>query len=230
MTGSWRIEWGVAACPRPGAEESGDMHLVRQLPGATLVAVVDGLGHAAEAAAVARTAIATLEAADDEPVDALVARVHQALQRTRGVVMSLARFDLHRGTMAWVGVGNVEGVLVAREGMGGVPAYAGARQCRCGCREHRGRRESLLLRGGVIGQHLPTLHPAEVALLPGDVVVLATDGIQSAFLFPYDPILGAPLDGPQGMPQRIAERILETHVRGTDDALVLVARAQWGVP
>jgi len=231
MTGTWRIVWGVAARPCPGEVESGDQYLVRNLPGATLVAVVDGLGHAAEAAVVARTAVAALKEANDEPVDALMARVHHALHKSRGVVMSLARFDLQRGTMTWLGVGNVEGVLVAREGMESVPAYPGAGQGSSGgARVHPSGRESLLLRGGILGQQLPTLHSAEVALRPGDVIVLATDGIQSAFLLPHDPILGRPLHGPQCTPQRIAERILATHVRDTDDALVLVAKAHGSAP
>lgn len=218
----WHIEWGVAARPCPGEVESGDLHLVRDLPGAVLVAVIDGLGHAAEAAAVARTAIAALEAANDEPLDALVARAHEALLRTRGVVMSLARFDLQQGTMTWLGVGNVEGVLVTRQRRGQV------RGCSGGARSCSDRRKTLLLRGGVVGQTLPTLQPAEVTLRPDDVLVLATDGIRSAFVSPRDPILGLPLDGPQGTPERIAARILAAHARGTDDALVFVARVVRG--
>src|SRR5256885_16832155 len=55
------IEWGVAAAPLAGETESGDLHLVKPVGRGMLVAAVDGLGHGAEAAAAARTAVATLD-------------------------------------------------------------------------------------------------------------------------------------------------------------------------
>ena len=54
-----------------------------------------------------------MNAARDDPaapVDELVRRCHEAA-RTRGAVISLASFDAS-GTMTWLGVGNVEGLLV----------------------------------------------------------------------------------------------------------------------
>ncbi|HVZ35287.1 MAG TPA: hypothetical protein VG963_22830, partial [Polyangiaceae bacterium] len=60
----------------------------------------------------------------------------------------------------WVGVGNVEGVLV-REG-----ASVAA----------------IVPRGGVLGHRLPALRIVSVPLVPDDVLILATDGIRSGFL------------------------------------------------
>jgi hypothetical protein len=59
------------------------------------------------------------------------------------------------------------------------------------------------------------LHPSVLAIGPGDVLVLATDGIG-----------GYSLDGLglSGQPTSIAEGILARFARETDDALVLVAR------
>src|SRR2546427_6905214 len=63
------IEWGVASLALPGEAESGDRHLVKPVGTGVLVAVVDGLGHGAEAAAAAQAAVAALERhATESPV------------------------------------------------------------------------------------------------------------------------------------------------------------------
>ena len=57
-------------------------------------------------------AIATLAAYAHEPIISLIRRCHEALRGTRGVVMSIASLNTHDRTMVWLGVGNVEGVLL----------------------------------------------------------------------------------------------------------------------
>jgi hypothetical protein len=54
----------------------------------------------------------------------------------------------------------------------------------------------------------------------GDTLIFATDGIREGFTE------GLALSDP---PQQLADRILARYTKGTDDALVLVARhAGWG--
>jgi hypothetical protein len=73
-----------------------------------------------------------------------------------------------------------------------------------------------------VGDRIPLKpHPQTVSIEPGDMLVMATDGIRHAFM--EERILqDAPLDA--------AERILTRHARGTDDALVLVVRYNGGAP
>lgn len=168
---------------------------VRSNKGA-LVAVVDGLGHGASAAAAAKIAIDTLERNADESLINLVRICHERLKKTRGVVMSIARFDYEEGTLTWVGVGNVEGVLLHRDAYGNVS------------------QELLPLRGGVIGDQLPPLLASIVPVTRGDVLILATDGIRAGFA---DELKA-------GSVQATADAVLARFARGTDDALVLVAR------
>jgi negative regulator of sigma-B (phosphoserine phosphatase) len=170
---------------------------VKPFPDGVLVAVVDGLGHGPEAAEAAAQAVRTLESHPEQPVSSLVKRCHEALRGTRGAVMSLASYSARDSTMMWLGVGNVEGVLLRRPGT-----------------MHDGR-ESLLLRGGVLGRRLPVLTAAVIPVRWGDILILATDGIRSEFA--RDVIVTDPV-------QRIADRILTEHRKGTDDALVLVSR------
>jgi len=191
------IEWGAAALPLEGGPESGDLYVVRPFDHGALVAVVDGLGHGSEAALAAKTAVATLEDYAHEPVISLLRRCHERLMRTRGVVMSLASLDAESNTLTWLGVGNVEAVLLRADAAAN-PA-----------------REDVLLRGGVVGYQLPTLRASILPVTRGDVLIFATDGIRSGFV--EDVILSDP-------PQKIAEQILARRARGTDDALVLVAR------
>jgi negative regulator of sigma-B (phosphoserine phosphatase) len=191
------VDWGTAGAPLAGENESGDAHVVAPFADGVLLAVIDGLGHGVEAAVAARAAAAILEEAPADPLTVLAERCHEALRRTRGVVMSLAVIDAQRSSMRWLGVGNVESVLVR------------------GLRSGAPGREALTLRGGVVGYQLPPLRVADVPLSPGDTLIMATDGIRGGFV--------AALDG-RGTPQDVADGIFRRFSRGSDDALVLVAR------
>jgi negative regulator of sigma-B (phosphoserine phosphatase) len=199
------LDWAAAGRPIPGEVVSGDQHVVAVHPGGALVGVVDGLGHGIHAEASARVAIETLEQNPGLGVEALVRRCHDELRRLRGVVMSIASFDAARSSMTWIGVGNVEGVLVRAAATAGDGKYA--------------RHERLLLWGGVVGQSLPTLRPETVELFPGDTILLATDGLPTAS---FD---GARMNDTV---ERMATDVLGRHARATDDALVLVARYRGG--
>ncbi|PYS97346.1 MAG: stage II sporulation protein E (SpoIIE) [Acidobacteria bacterium] len=187
----------------PGQAESGDRHLVAKLPGGVLVGVVDGLGHGEEAAVASEVAVRTLQRYAREPLLALLRRCHEELMGTRGVVMSLATIGIPKGMVSWLGIGNVEGLLLR----------AGAAR--------RGADASLLLRRGVVGVRLPAVAVSVAPLAPGDTLIFATDGIRTAF---------AQEIGRLDPPQAIADDILARHGKGTDDALVLVARYVGGEP
>ncbi len=191
------VEYGVAKFVLPGQGESGDHHLVCCNQSGILIAAIDGIGHGEEAANAAKAAVSILRAGADEPVISLVQRCHEELRCTRGVVLSLASIDPKRGMMTWAGVGNVQGALM-RAG-----AQKGAVQ------------EVLLLRGGVVGSQLPALQAAVLPVAKGDTLVFVTDGIRGEFAEGLSALEA---------PQRAADRILERHCRGNDDALALVVR------
>lgn len=111
--------------------------------------------------------------------------------------MSLASINALDNTMTWLGVGNVDGVLL-RPDANASPV-----------------RESLLVRSGIVGYQLPPLRLSTISLVRGDVLIFATDGIRSGF------VEGVRLTN---SPQEIAESIIARYIKKTDDALVLVAR------
>lgn len=191
------MEYGVAKFILPGQGESGDRHLVCCGGDGVLIAVIDGIGHGEEAANAAEAAISILKTSAKEPVISLVERCHERLRSTRGVVLSLAFIDTLHGMMTWLGVGNVQGVLM-RAG-----AQKGSVQ------------EVLLLRGGVVGSQLPALQAAVLPIAMGDTLVFVTDGIRGEFVEGLSALES---------PQRAADKILKQHGRGNDDAIVLVVR------
>lgn len=190
------LEWGLATRTLPGQAESGDTALVQSFEGGVLAAVVDGLGHGPEAARAAQAATRILGENAGQPIVRLLQRSHERLARTRGVVMSVACFDATDGTMTWLGVGNVEGRLLRRSDEGS-------------------SWKSLLLLPGIVGYRLPPLKPVMLSVGPGDILIVATDGIRSDFAEPGDPSASS---------EEIARRILTEKSKDTDDALVLVVR------
>ena len=191
------VDCGVARFVLPGQTESGDRHLVRHTEDGVLIAAIDGIGHGEEAAHAAKVATSFLKERAEEPLIALVQRCHEKLRSTRGVVLSLASIDTSHGLMTWLGVGNVQGVLM-----------------RASAKTNHAR-EMLLLRGGVVGSLLPPLQATVLPIARGDTVYFATDGVRSDF--------GETLTAREN-PQRAADRILAQFQNGYDDALVLVVR------
>jgi phosphoserine phosphatase RsbX len=190
------VEWAVAGRPVAGESRSGDRGLVLAAGREALVAAVDGVGHGHAAAQAADVAVGVLREGPGGDVVALVQRCHAALRVTRGAAVGLAVFR-DDGTVTWLGVGNISGRLVPA----GEPSPAGGHW--------------LGSQIGVAGDDLPPLRPATLPLHRGDLLVLATDGIDTAFA--DELVATGPCD-------EIAERVLRLYARTMDDALVVAAR------
>jgi hypothetical protein len=120
------------------------------------------------------------------------------MTETRGAAITLARVDLDADAISWIGIGNVTAMLVAK-GPRGVHVRASA-----------------LLTGGIVGYRMPeTLLTQNISVSPGDLLVIASDGIAEDHLDSID--FAAPATA-------IAETILHKHGKDSDDALVLAAR------
>ena len=190
------IEWAVALRCLSGQDESGDAYAAVTFEGGALLAVVDGLGHGHEAAIASRAAVAALTADPAADLVTLMTRCHERLIDTRGAVIALAAVHERERSLTWLGVGDAAGV-VARATFSSP------------------QRDSLSLKPGIVGHRLPALSSEVVPFFPGDVLVMATDGIRSAFMDSVDA---------GGAPQELADRLLADFARGYDDALVLAAR------
>jgi len=189
------LEWGIASRPMTGETVSGDDCVVEVFETGALAVVIDALGHGAEAAHAAKVATEVLEKNARAKPSALLRLCHERLRNTRGAAISMASFDWSRRTMTWLGIGNIAGVLVDADSAGNP------------------RVKQLVVHGGVVGYQMPHLNPLQMPVAPGDVLIVATDGIRADFteLSP----LGINV-------QLLAERILEGYATQRDDALVLV--------
>ena len=132
-----------------------------------------------------------------EPLIDLVRRCHDAMVGLRGAVLGLAYLDPQAATMTWLGVGNIGGVLL-RADLGNSPS-----------------RVTLVPNAGFIGAEPTRPTTRSVPLALGDTVILFSDGIKDGFV---DSLVLS------HTPQEIADFVITHHLKGNDDALVLVAR------
>ena len=193
------IEWATARRPLPGEEVCGDLPIAVDLGGtAALFGVADGLGHGTAAETAALRAEQEVNRNRNEPLDVLLQRCHRGLTDTRGAAITLVRIDFETDTLSWIGIGNVTADVVSK-------SAAGIQI-----------RASALLSGGIVGYRIPhALATHQVSINPGDLLVIATDGILE------DHVRGIDFATPA---MAIAEHILDAYSRESDDALVLTAR------
>lgn len=194
-------EWSAIWVPKAGEEECGDLHMVKHIGDSILVGAVDGLGHGRPAAEASRKAIRIMDTFDDESIINLVERCHRELRGTRGVVMSLGVINQLKGTLTWIGVGNVEGLLLR--------SNPGERQ----------NSENIIQRGGVVGYKLPSLQASVIPIEEGDLLVFTTDGIVNRYANDLES---------DTKPREVVGYIAQNYLKNTDDALVLAVRLNHG--
>lgn len=174
--------------PREGETACGDAAIVRTTDEATLLAVVDALGHGSRAAEVADVARAWLEAAPlGGGVEPLVDGLHAALRGTRGACALLC--IVGNGSMQGCSVGNVE-----------------ARWSKS--------RPAFVLTPGVLGHRVGRPRVFHMAPVPGERVVLFSDGVSARFDMRQLGSLST---------ADACRAIFAAHRRPHDDATVIVA-------
>jgi serine/threonine protein phosphatase PrpC len=179
--------------------------------GTGLVAIIDGLGHGAEAALVAQHAVHTLGESQAVPavqaasaaqrLAELMQRLDSALSSLRGAAVGLVQ--LGAGRLWHLGVGNTRAVRWRPgAGLGAQP-------------------QALLTRlpshNGIVGGGLPArLGVTELDTAPGDWLLLFTDGLDERL---HLPVL---LPEWQRDPTLLCQHLLQLQRPGRDDAGVLV--------
>lgn len=193
------MKWAYRSKSVDNDQDCGDKCIVTEVPDGVLIAVIDGVGHGAKASMASEQAISVIEANKNDSIASIVELCHDELGQTRGAVLSIAVVK-DEGVMHWVGVGNVEGRLIRKEGLKSTATGYG----------------SLLLRTGTLGRgSLPTLVPLSLPLTRYDTLVLVTDGIDTDF----EDAIRLEQD-----PDRIAQNIMTNYRKSDDDALVFVGK------
>jgi anti-sigma regulatory factor (Ser/Thr protein kinase) len=191
------IECASFVRPCRGERVSGDAVVVSHRGGVALVAIIDALGHGREAHGVATRAVRFLkEGWGPDVVDTLQA-LHEALKGTGGAAAGLAVVDTATGVARCAGVGNT------------ITRAFGAQESR------------VYSVAGTLGHQLRTPREQRLALQPGDVLVLYTDGVRESFDAADYPEMRS--QGPGTVARAIVQRFGKEH----DDAgCVVVKRAR----
>ena len=189
-----RVEHAQVNRPHCYEHVSGDAAIVRERDHLLFAAIVDVLGHGAEAHDVAVSAQQFLAQHWCDSMVDLMAGFHDHLAGSRGAGAGLCLLDRYTGLIRYTGIGNT----VIR---------------RFGSNELR-----LLSRSGIIGGSRRTPKEEQMTLAPGDVVLLYTDGVKDRFeLQDYPQLLH---HGAESIAKTVIERFGKEH----DDATCIALR------
>ncbi|MFI0239564.1 ATP-binding protein [Streptomyces sp. NPDC016845] len=186
---------GLVCLPLRGEELCGDSAAVVDAPGGRTAAVVDGLGHGAEAAGASAEAVRVFRENPHGPLPELLMTMDRALRGSRGAAVSLLR--LRPGAVEHCGVGNVRLLLVGHDGIAardtGQP--------------------------GVVGWNMPRPRARTLPMPEDSAAVLHSDGIAPRWADSAPPfLLGLP-------PRLLAAALGHGHRSARDDATALVSGA-----
>jgi serine/threonine protein phosphatase PrpC len=165
------------------------------LAGRSLVLVADGLGHGPEARVAATAACDAFAAARAEAPLEILERIHLALKPTRGAAVAVAEIDRGGGVLRFAGLGNIAATVVSD-----------------------GKTRSLVSLHGTAGHDARRLRDFASPWMPGDVLVMCSDGIATRWtLDAYPGLL-------ERHPMLLAAALYRDFQRGRDDATVVVVR------
>lgn len=174
---------------------SGDCWTLRERFGGVLILAADGLGHGTGAAEASQAACRMLEQhADDDP-GLLMEKAHKALRPTRGAAVSIADIDLGAGRIAFAGIGNVNGTLVAN-----------------------GVTRKMMSHNGTVGHVARHFRALDYPFAGSCIFILHSDGLGTSWQMDRYPGLQHRASG------LIAGVLYRDFKRGRDDALVVVAK------
>ncbi|TCD16140.1 ATP-binding protein [Oricola cellulosilytica] len=179
----------------PGESECGDAWLLRTTGRSSQFFLCDGLGHGPRAAEAANRAIEGLKNHGGAPVETILDDLSHTMRPTRGAVAALCQVEGESPTMTYGGIGNISTLHLSN----GAIRRLASRDGRLGAVERRAMVETLDIQ-------------------PGDTVVMHTDGISTLRGF----------ESRTGLLRRsaltIAGVILRDHLRGRDDAGIVVVK------
>lgn len=188
-------EVGVVQLRKQGQEACGDAWAVTRRGEETLLMVVDGLGHGPGAAEASKAALDTLERYAAAPGSEIVERAHEALRATRGAAVAIAEIDPAAGSLRYVGIGNIAGLVIAG-----------------------GESRSMVSHNGIVGHQIRRVQEFVYPWTPESLLVMHSDGLNTRWDLEGQGGLAS------RHPSLIAAALYRDFSRGTDDVTVAVAR------
>jgi phosphoserine phosphatase RsbX len=140
--------------PFKGLHICGDSYVIAEVDGASVTAVIDGLGHGYDSWVAADKAAEVIRANVDLPVHEIVQRCHAELRSTRGAAIGVLRVE-KSGSGSFCGVGNIE------------------------LQALNGQAPSVFCLAGIVGHNVRTSKVMPVQMKPGDIYCLFSDGVST---------------------------------------------------
>lgn len=190
------FEFGVFSRSKLNEAANGDTFIIKNIRGATLVGVIDGVGHGELASHAANAARQYVERHAESPLLDIFRGVDRACASTRGVVMALVVFDWTNGTFRYASVGNIE-----------VKVFS-----------YGNEKPKFIVRRGIVGKHAPSPVITENVWHSGDILALHSDGISTQWQWhDFAQYANHPA-------QVIAEHIYNAMQKDHDDATIVIVK------
>ena len=138
-------------------DECGDTGFIKAYDNFCFLSLVDVLGHGKAAAQVALLSKEYLVHNYTKQLIEIINGMHVCLRGTRGAVAAACRLDIDTGVLQYSGIGNIHLRLFGT------------------------REETLVTKDGVIGYMMASPVQAQTRLIPGDILVMTSDGIKAHF-------------------------------------------------
>jgi anti-sigma regulatory factor (Ser/Thr protein kinase) len=196
-----RSEWTVGAVclPLPSEELCGDAWRCAGNDAGLLLMMADGLGHGPDAARASDAAVALVQPGSTLAPASLLQLAHGALHGTRGAAAAVACLDSTANELRFAGIGNISVSLHGGE-----------------------RARHLVSHNGIVGSNMRKVQEFTMPLTDDAMLIMHSDGIGTRWDLERYPGLS------QRHPALIAAVLYRDHVRGRDDAAIVVAQRQRG--
>ncbi len=190
------LDFGIFSRPKQSEVVNGDSFIIKHIRGASLVGVIDGVGHGVLAHQAANVARHYVEQHCESSLLDIFKGVDRACHSTRGVVMALAVFDWTKGSFRYASVGNIE-----------VSVFNNSRE-----------KSKFIVRRGIVGKHAPSPVITENEWHSGDSLALHSDGISTHWHWQdFTHLNNYPA-------QVIAEAIYHAAQKEHDDATIVIVK------
>ncbi|MCT0224612.1 SpoIIE family protein phosphatase [Synechococcus sp. CS-1328] len=192
-----REVYDIGDCVRPmqGERESGDISLIHVHPSGLLLGLIDVSGHGPQAHTLAcRMQQAALKLGCSRAA-VILESLHQEFRGTLGAAVGLATLERKTHKLEFAGVGNINILVMGRERWRGV------------CRD------------GIVGERMNSVFLQTVQLHPGDLVVMASDGVSESTIQRNSSLYAEKMSA-----HALSESVIREAGKALDDASCLILR------
>jgi len=189
------IKFSILSRPHPGLGVNGDYYYIKKLKDRYIFAVIDGLGHGAEANLASKLVSEIINENTHKAIEDIFISVNNGILATRGAVAGIILIDTDKKEFQYSAVGNIEFRYILN-----------------------GTTQRLICTNGILGTYYSNgIRVHKKIYEKGTVITMCTDGIMNKWDFT------SYLDIDLTNPSVFANSILKDFGKDNDDATILVA-------